>query len=735
MEVHAKNPKETLEMALDAFFQALANHDMGAARTVIATLERMAEESDDEEFRAWAAYMATILDIETYHWDDAEARALTALGWTRNPQLRGRLYNELGILSDQLGRWEDAIQYYRTALALFQAVGDSIYEGKVRKNLGTALVRGVEAGALPRSALAEAEEQERQALALFKSLDIEPLAAATCNEMGAVYKAMERWEDARRCYERYGQERRAQGDAWGEGQALNNLAETFYAQGDLQRAINLWQRALPLVAGHFWDEVDVRIHLAQAHKRLGHLSDARVWSYSAIDLVESVRAGLSSADARMDFFALHQRPYQIAAGVALAQGNWQEALTLSERARARTFVEMLARRQDEARTPDMSEEAQSPLSAEAIMAQLPEDTGVLAYFETDDALIAMLVRKNALTIRQLPMPLHALAGASFDLRGRPRGLLTEDGRLGASWLFPKLGALLLQPLAQELSDIRTLWVIPYGILHHLPLTAMPVDAEGLLLEGWGSQVALAPSITVLFQKDWIGEKISSSRRRVFLGYDGDTLHHATLEASALAERWGGESMIGEDATLAALHAAWSRCDLLHLACPGVFRPDQPLESGVKLADGLAKVSQLFELPPARQRLVILSACETGRGQVRRGEEVVGLVRAWMYAGADGVLVSLWQVDDLATLLLMDAFHQFLQDASAARALAQAKRALRGWTLQDMAQRYRALGGDAGQWAEEIARLTHMWQGQLPEHPLDHPYFWAAFILHGNLWLY
>jgi tetratricopeptide (TPR) repeat protein len=711
--------------AADIFFQALAEGDEATLEITPEALRRASPGSRIAQ--AWAAYLETILATEQYRWDVAEQRALEALQWSDDEGLRGRILNELGILSDQLGRWEEAIHYYRGALALFEAVNDRVYVAKAAKNLGTALVRGVEGGELPKQALVEAETLELQALDIFEEMQIEGLCAATCNELGAVLKAMERWEEARACYERFLAFCQRIQDDWGQGQALNNIAEVLLLENQPERAVTLWMKALPRVEGHVWDEIDVQMHLAQAYKRMGDLAAAERWSQVAIDSVESVRTRLQVAQTRIDFFALQQRPYQIASDLALAQGDAAQVLSLAERARARTFADLLATRQV---SGIGNLEVVQPMTAGRIQEQLPDDGALLMYFETDVELLAILVRKEKIDIKPLGVTLDQIAAASFDRHGRPRGLIQENGRLGRPWLLSKLGTLLLQPLGDALLDVQRLWLAPHGLLHHLPLLAMPAMPDGRLLGDIVPQTAQTPSATILLR--YLQKRPPLENGGLFLGHDGQRLRYAELESVILAEQWGSRALVGEEATLAALRTSVVRDGVLHLACPGVFRPDQPLRSGVALADDFLDVAGVFSLFPLSVGLVTLSACETGRGHIQRGDEIAGLVRAWLYAGSAAVLVSLWQVDDLSSLLLMRLFYQRLPETGAAVALQRAQQALRTLSQADSEALWRDLAISPAQQQTEMERLARMWNGALPEHPYDHPYFWAAFVLHSGL---
>jgi CHAT domain-containing protein len=145
--------------------------------------------------------------------------------------------------------------------------------------------------------------------------------------------------------------------------------------------------------------------------------------------------------------------------------------------------------------------------------------------------------------------------------------------------------------------------------------------------------------------------------------------------------------------------------IIHLATHGLFNSEHPELSGVVLSlldsdgkpqDGVLRLHDIYNLKLPTE-LVVLSACNTGLGNVIRGEGLVGLTRGFMYAGSPRVIASLWRVDDLATALLMGRFYQrmFREGMSPAAALRQAQiEMLKG-------KRWRF------------------------------PYYWAAFVLQGE----
>src|SRR5262249_47339935 len=121
---------------------------------------------------------------------------------------------------------------------------------------------------------------------------------------------------------------------------------------------------------------------------------------------------------------------------------------------------------------------------------------------------------------------------------------------------------------------------------------------------------------------------------------------------------GSVPLLGEAATIAALKQAAPSADIIHMACHGRFRSDNPLFSSLRFADGWLTVRDAYDL-----RLnfgpVTLSACETGISAVAPGDELIGLARGFFSAGAPSILVSLWPVDDEQTARLMQAFYSGL----------------------------------------------------------------------------
>lgn len=145
-----------------------------------------------------------------------------------------------------------------------------------------------------------------------------------------------------------------------------------------------------------------------------------------------------------------------------------------------------------------------------------------------------------------------------------------------------------------------------------------------------------------------------------IGYSNHgRLPHAVLEAQQAATHIGRRMpttmMLEAEATLERLQASSQTVQLLHIATHAVYRQDNPLFSWMSLADSKLTVADLCTMTLPQHPLVVLSACETGRGQARGGG-LLGMGRGFLAAGASGLIVGLWKIDDQAAAQLMVDFY-------------------------------------------------------------------------------
>lgn len=265
---------------------------------------------------------------------------------------------------------------------------------------------------------------------------------------------------------------------------------------------------------------------------------------------------------------------------------------------------------------------------------------------------------------------------------------------------------LIAPL-KPLLNTSKLAIVPHSVLHYLPFTAL-TDGKRYLSDDY--TITTLPSASILRflpQKRKPSTGTDTHREMPLLALGNPTtteplptLHFAEQEVNAIASLYNTQPLIGAAATESTVFSQASNAEILHLAVHGEFNKHNPLFSTLYLApdtqhDGRLEVHDIYTLDLTQAtNLVVLSACQTQLGELSKGDEVVGLNRAFLYAGTPSVIATLWSVNDKVTGLLMQRFYTHLRS---------------GMTT---------------------AQALHTAQMEVRvEYP--HPYYWAAFVLTGD----
>jgi len=271
-------------------------------------------------------------------------------------------------------------------------------------------------------------------------------------------------------------------------------------------------------------------------------------------------------------------------------------------------------------------------------------------------------------------------------------------------LLQRLYDLLLRPVAAALDDCEHMIIVPYGLLHYVPFHCL-FDGAAFVVEHF--QVSYLPSASLLDICRLRGWRILSRgaqlNKSLVMGLsDGGRLAYAVQEANVVASQLHVSSVLDVAATTTLLRRLGASSPIVHIAAHGLFRLDAPNFSYIKLADRQLSSIEAFNLNLTECSLVVLSACETGRAVVGGGDEVIGLGRGFLYAGAASLLPTLWKVDDASSAELMGMFYQAL------------------------------LGGYTKAAALSTAQRTFITHARNSARSyLAHPYFWAAFQLIGD----
>jgi CHAT domain-containing protein len=335
-----------------------------------------------------------------------------------------------------------------------------------------------------------------------------------------------------------------------------------------------------------------------------------------------------------------------------------------------------------------------PVTLPEVQRALPHATTLLEYLVTERETVVWVVDGVRAEALRLPVGRADLIVGVRELRHAIDGRTAiDETRVRGRRLFDWLVA----PVHARVAG-RRLLIAPHDVLHYVPWAALWTGRRWLIEEHTLSTVPSASTLRYIGSK---GRRASTGALVVGnpeIG-PGGALPFAEQEARSVAERYPGALLLLRDqATEARVKRASADARVVHFATHAVLREEDPLASALLLAsgdgeDGRLEVREILGMALDAE-LVVLSACETGLGRLSRGDELLGLQRAFVYAGTPAVVTTLWKVDDRATFRVMRLFYERLSADGAARAL--------------QAAQVRALG------------------------ELPHPFFWAAFGLTGGV---
>jgi CHAT domain-containing protein len=335
----------------------------------------------------------------------------------------------------------------------------------------------------------------------------------------------------------------------------------------------------------------------------------------------------------------------------------------------------------------------TPASLTALQQGMRDDRfETLQYMVTDAALIVWHISADAITVRNVFLPRPELARKLDALRQNvaDRNSRFDDATAKELFLF------LIQPVLGEVRSDR-LVIIPHEDLNTVPFQVLVNPADGRYV-GERFQISYAPSATVLLNL----KRSSNLTGAHVLAVADPGIPAAAPEVSAIGQLFPGRARIVRDMLMreADVKSSAHDFDVVHLSVHGKFDSAEPMLSYVALApgggdDGKLTAAEMFGLPLENTRLVVLSACETGRAEATHGNEVLGIERSLLYAGAGTLVLSYWEVDSDATALWMQTFYR----AALTRPMPEAARL-----------------------AAQSVRANPAYR---------HPYYWAAFGMVGR----
>jgi CHAT domain-containing protein len=383
-----------------------------------------------------------------------------------------------------------------------------------------------------------------------------------------------------------------------------------------------------------------------------------------------------------------------------ATGSARKALASAQQAYGELLLEM--RESNPSYTALIRGEA---TPARAVMAGLAPEEALLEYLVGDSTTLVFVVTADTLVALDLKLSHDAIA-AQVDFVRSTLASPTE-GATRRAWRPPlrRLYQQLVGPVEASglLAGKRRLLIAPHAELHYLPFSALvrPGPPEQLLIERY--LIEYVPSASVWLR---LRGRLEPARGGGILALAprAKALPGSRAEVAAIRRIYGdrAQTLVGSPATERAFRDLAPGQEIVHLATYGVLNKHNPLFSYVEFGkapgeDGRLEVHEVFGLS-LNARLLVLSACQTGVGagalaDVPPGDDWVGLVQGFLYAGASNVMATLWPVADVATARLMERFY-----------------------------------GELATGRSEVEALALVQRAAVRDPETAHPFFWAGFAL-------
>ncbi|MEQ8222470.1 MAG: CHAT domain-containing tetratricopeptide repeat protein, partial [Candidatus Eremiobacterota bacterium] len=339
----------------------------------------------------------------------------------------------------------------------------------------------------------------------------------------------------------------------------------------------------------------------------------------------------------------------------------------------------------------------NPLTLEEIKSLLDKDTVIIEYFLGENNSYCWITGNNSFNTVIIDHKEHDIENLVKKYREVACDSMTPEKLKNNEWkeISEKLYTILFKDMEKHVINKKRILISPHKILHYLPFQVLSDNKGTMLVEKY--DISYLPSASVLKYC----QKKNTLKKEKLLAFDLGNFKADELpslpgteeEIKAISEYFPiKEVYSGKDMVAEILYKKGRDFDMLHLATHGILDNNSPLFSSLVFSDRSLPVYEIFDLD-LRAYLVTLSACKTALSEEANGDELVGLSRAFIYAGTPTICSSLWDVSDRATSELMKSFYFHLRDKNKTEALRLAQ--------------------------IDIMKKYH------------HPFFWAPFVLTGD----
>jgi tetratricopeptide (TPR) repeat protein len=643
----------------------------------------------------------------------------------------GAVLGNICVVYYGLGQYQKALSYLQESLTISRKIGDVKGEGEALGNIGLVYNN--------LGQYQKALSHYQKALAIKRKIGDVKGEGNSLRHTGLTYHNLGQYQKALLYYQEALAIHRKIGDVKGEGGDLNNIGYTTLCAGKpveaethLESAIVAWE-SIRSQAKTGRDRAGFQSTLPNVYGSLAAARLAQGDQPGAFDAVERGRAKsfLDLLGSRVPGTRRSQKKTEQIEGIEMQLSGLREKhvklasvpagkKTRSARKVVNQQISDLDKQRleliDQLRRTDPELGALTvvePPNLKEIQSLLPNGTALVEYFHPGKLSVAGK-EQNQLWIfvvhaRGLHFKTVDVSKADLEIALEKYAKLVADGSSDPKAVVSagaKLHKLLLKPIepVSQLTNANTLVIVPWGPMFKIPFAALsPKGGKPL---GTKKNVVMAPSAGVY---RYLVKKRASGRKNILAIGNPKTsmvpLPGAEKEAREIAGLFGKSKVYtrgkATEALIKKTYAELGQPDVVHLACHGIFNEKAPQLSHLALTpdqknDGKLEMHELFDLDWRGVSLVTMSACSSGKGKLGAGDDLVGLTRGFMFAGAPSILCSLWDVDDEATRTLMvDFYKNYLSGMSKPEALRK---------------------------AQVTIQKSKKW---------SHPYYWGAFVLFGD----
>ncbi|MEM7796672.1 MAG: CHAT domain-containing tetratricopeptide repeat protein [Cyanobacteria bacterium P01_C01_bin.118] len=705
---------------------AIAHRNLGSYPQAIETYEQALtlveslSESEPQLLRLWLNLGNVYESLGEYTSAIEAYQKSLAIAQSTDSQInKATILNNLGAVYAQLGSPDDAIDYYGQSLSLTQQLGDAVGVGYILNNLGNIYHQ---------QDLAKATDYYEQSLAIAQDVANPALEAISLGSLGMAREDQGDYGSAMDLHQQALALVNTLDNPVMRARTLNNLGHTLLKAGQLQAAETQLREAL--------DELE-SLRPGLNDQSNVSLFDTQILTYNLLQQILVARGDIEAAleiaergRARAFVELMANRADEAQLTSVSKVPSIQEIRQIAKDQQS-TLVEYTL-------VPDDSFKFQGKQrgTAERLYIWVVQLSGQVDFREVD---LRPLQQDKGLSIANLVETSRDRSGIRGNTRGlirpgdqvrregepldwKPYDVTAIDPRAGTVTLshpdfvlpnpvvplsevykinsssfatvlrqttqWQDLHQLLIAPIAELLPtdpEDRVVF-IPQEQLFLVPFPALQADDGSYLIDH--HTILSAPAIQILGLTHRSTGSVTQPENQtppLVVGNPSpmpenlQPLPHAGTEANGIATVLSTRALIGASATETAIKQQLADAPLIHLATHGFFNESNPLQGSLAFVptdgqDGFLTAEEILS-QSLQADLVVLSACDTGRGKIT-GDGVIGLSRSFLAAGAENVMVSLWQVPDDATAQLMLEFYRQRQHLDNAQALRQAMLATR-----------------------------------------------------------